>query len=82
METKVCSKCNIEQNISNFNIKNKKKNIFMPWCKECIKGYDKKDIKVFLKSRNKKNNKDNVRKKTKCIIYMGIFKHSSLRRLW
>lgn len=36
METKICSKCNIEKPIDEFAFRNKLKNIRRAECKECI----------------------------------------------
>ena len=35
METKTCTKCGLEKPLTEFNFKNKKKNILQSMCKEC-----------------------------------------------
>ena len=38
---KICSKCNIEQPVENFSIKNKQRDTRNAWCKECNKQYNR-----------------------------------------
>ena len=79
METKVCTICKTEKDISNFSYRDKSKNKFQSNCKECQKEYDKnhyfkdsrkKSIRMAAKKYSSKS-KDfvNEYKKThKCII--------------
>ena len=79
METKICSKCNIEKNIEEFNFRNKKNNIRHYNCKECNKvsrktSYDK-NVKYYrdkAKSRRKIHAKQYEEyKKTLCCEVCG-----------
>lgn len=53
---KICSKCNIEQPIENFSIKNKQKGTRNAWCRECNRQYNKEHYQ---------NNKDSYLEKSK-----------------
>lgn len=54
METKICTKCNVEKDILEFRIRNKKKNTYQCWCKKCLSEYEK-DVWRSSPERRKSN---------------------------
>ncbi|AVL94776.1 intron-encoded nuclease [Moumouvirus australiensis] len=65
METKICTQCKDEKSLTEFGVRNKKKNILHQWCRVCLNEYAKKyreENKNLLKKRQKKWYKTKGRK--------------------
>jgi len=64
MKTKICTKCKIEKDISEFSKNKNKKDGLTIWCKSCYKQYYKDNCEKIIKQR-KQYYKDNREKITK-----------------
>lgn len=62
MTTKVCSKCKIEKELSCFSLKNKEKQLYNSWCKDCRNQYDRDNYTN--KNKNRKRELVNARKQS------------------
>ena len=49
-EKKICLKCGLEQDLQNFRLRNKKKNLRRNECKKC---YNKQNLILYYKDKNK-----------------------------
>jgi hypothetical protein len=79
METKICTKCNIEKNISDFSWRNKKLNRLHSKCKLCVADYDGKHYKKNIHRQTTIKNRTKIRNKTN-LESIQIVRRDSIQR--
>lgn len=73
---KLCGRCNIEKDVSNFRKRSAVSHGLQAWCKECYAEYDRERYATSESERNrKKRNRKNTSARTKDYVYEYLLSH-------